>query len=142
MIETAIQDEELLDQILIDILRTDSTLREIPPYRALEDDGARKDLECSLSVQSTFTGKEIGIVCSYSVMVKLERRYNGGVGSQDFVILWRKILTLLKSPPTGIDIYAHLSHLTFDDLESSADAQAAEAEYSRSVTFRVFMSRQ
>lgn len=141
MIESAIQDEELMDSVVVAMLSSDPLLREIPPARAIEDDGFVRNQELSLDVRSTLTGKSIGIVSDYSVTVRLQRQVRGANNQADFRGLWSRVLSVLQSPPASLPIYASLSQLTFSDIEANADSEASDEDYSRSVTFTAFMAK-
>lgn len=141
MIESTIQDEELMDAVVVAMLASNSFLRDIPPARAIEDDGFSKNQELTLEVRSTLTGKSIGIVGDYDVTVRLQRQVRGSNNQADFRGLWNRVLSVLQSPPSNLSIYSSLSQLTFSDIESSADSEASEEDYSRSVTFTAFMAK-
>jgi hypothetical protein len=141
-IESDTQDEEFLDQIMVAILATDPQLAAIPPQPRIADDGFVRNEELSLAVQSSLTGKEIQIISSYDVTIELQRQIRGTVTQSAFRALWAKVIAKIQHPPmSGIELYSQLSHLTIDDLESGSDADADEADFTRSMTFQVFMAK-
>lgn len=132
-------DERLLEEVVIDILKSDAALASIPPRHALEEDGNEKG-ETSLTVQATLSGRSIRIVADYSVTVTLWRTSYQGTTQANLETLWRKVRAKLLAPPAGLPIYAQFSHLDFDDIEDASESDVAESHPQRSLTFVAHMA--
>ena len=113
-------------QIIIGILSEDSDLAGIPPRPfVIEDEESDEKAPTSLTVKAELTGRSIGILSDYTIIVTLDRVFRDeDVSEADAEAIWEKVNAQIDnwySIVTGLPIVDQIDHLTIDPIDFSEE---------------------